>query len=303
MCMNMLATVKCPCCGKEMKATNIDKISAKKYDDCIRKCETCEIGASNASENPTFIYKDYHQNIPQSLQLQTYLDETLQNALNKRNRNNKRIRIGYSTSEDALSWIFINYFVQNKNLEELKNILGIKDNIEDILMWGVSQIKKDDSTKNKIENICKNLSENPHSYSEPDIIIITKKEVCFIEVKLKSSNEKTSKKDFEKYLIDEYYTDKEKAKSTLYYELIRNWTIGNCLAKQDKDSKTMRLINLAPKKSFEKENESLNRFKDSLKTQNFYMLSWEDVFKKMKNSEFKDILLNRINSIVRLNFK
>ena len=74
----------CPKCGMEMIEDNISQKEVKSYEDCIRKCKKCEIGASNAKVNPTIIYKDFKLNIPH--QLLDNLEYTLNNSNNIRNR-------------------------------------------------------------------------------------------------------------------------------------------------------------------------------------------------------------------------
>ena len=93
--------IKCPKCNSIMQEFGIKPKKASKYEDCIRRCIQCQIGASNAQRNPTFIYKDYRNNIPSNLL--EHLDETLEKTLNTTNRENKKIKLGFSTSEDAVS--------------------------------------------------------------------------------------------------------------------------------------------------------------------------------------------------------
>lgn len=283
--------IKCTLCGEIMKEYNLVKKSAIKYEDCIRKCINCRIGASNAKNAPTFIYKDYSRNIPQDFL--TNLEKTLDNANNESNRSNKKIKFGYSTSEDAFSWIFIRYFIENNQLEELKNILELKDGIEEILMWGVPQITTIDYQKS-LRNICKDLEEPNHYYSEPDIIVISKSEIIFIEVKLKSSNDKKEIKD-DKYFVGDYYANWAMAQNSKCYELVRNWTIGNLFA--EKMEKSMRLINLAPKSTLNND-EQLGVFGSSLNNpKGFQKMSWEYVFSKSPG--VKALLQKRYDTIVK----
>ena len=291
-----METVKCPKCNSAMQEFDVKSKRASKYEDCVRRCITCEIGASNAQVNPTFIYNNYRNNIPKGL-LQN-LDKTLENTLNETNRENKKIKMGFSTSEDAVSWIFINYFLLNDKLPVLQKILNLEDGISEIFMWGVPQMNSNPECAEKLKNICKNLGEDKKYYTEPDIIIITKSISVFIEVKVKSGNDRQSlnKKNYDKYLSDKFYTDIEAAKNSSYYELIRNWTIGNMFSKRN-----FRLINLAPQKLFDKERDSdFEHFKNSLKdNKRFIQLSWESVLQTLKESSienrFYDELKKRIS--------
>ncbi|MBO7144796.1 MAG: hypothetical protein J6W13_08210 [Salinivirgaceae bacterium] len=280
--------IKCPLCGKRMKEYKLVKKTAKTYEDCIRKCLNCEIGASNAKNNSTYIYKDYQKNVPEVFL--EGLDETLKNANNVRNRPSKKIKFGYSTSEDAFSWIFTKYFIHSE-IEGLKNILGLEDGIEEILMWGVPQITKQQEYQKSLIDICKQLGERKNSYSEPDIIVISKSEIIFIEVKLKSSNDKKEIKD-DKYFVKDYYADWAKAKNSKCYELVRNWTIGNLFAK----GKSMRLINLAPESTLN--DKQLEVFENSLKDpKRFQKMSWKSVFSSSPG--VKTLLQKRYDAIVK----
>ena len=281
--MKLLQTVICPKCQKEMKEDeNLKskvcqtgkKPSAKKYEDCIRKCNQCEIGASNG-ENFSYIYKDYKKNIP--LEFQNNLESTLNNCLNIRNRKNKKIKIGFSSSEDAVSWIFINYFIQQNKLNLLQEVLNLDTKIHEIFLWGVPQLGK--LKNDNLKKICRDLKEAENSFSEPDIIIVCDKEITFIEVKVKSENEIKDplKKDFDKYLNNDFYKNKNIAKKSRLYELIRNWTISHYFS----NGKTVKLINLAPQNKFRNDTKL---FKKSLNhPDNFIKLAWEDVIGKLNN--------------------
>ena len=286
-----METVKCPKCNSVMQEFDVKSKRASKYEDCVRRCTACEIGASNAQVNPTFIYNNYRNNIPKGL-LQNS-DKTLENTLNETNRENKKNKMGFSTSEDAVSWIFINYFLLNDKLPVLQKILNLEDEISEILMWGVPQMNSNPECTEKLKNICKNLGEDKKYYTEPDIIIITKSISVFIEVKVKSGNDRQSlnKKSYDKYLSDKFYTDIEAAKNSSYYELIRNWTIGNMFSKRN-----FRLINLAPQKLFDKERDSdFEHFKNSLKDdKRFIQLSWESVLQTLKESSIENRLYDEL---------
>lgn len=286
-----MKTVKCPKCNSVMQEFDVKSKRSAKYEDCIRRCITCEIGASNAQVNPTFIYRDYRNNIPDNLLKN--LDKALENTLNETNRENKKIKMGFSTSEDAVSWIFIKYFLSNNKLPVLQKILNLEDEISEILMWGVPQMTSEPEYTKKLKNICSKLGEDKKYYTEPDIIIITKSASVFIEVKVKSGNDKqaANNKNYDKYLLDEFYTDIEAAKNSSYYELIRNWTIGNMFSKQN-----FRLINLAPQKLFDKEQSSdFEYFKNSLKgNKRFIQLSWESVLQTLKEWGIENRFYNEL---------
>jgi|GEM_PF-836922 len=287
--MKLLQKVKCPICHSEMVEDKIltskvnqtgKKPSARNYCDCIRKCFNCEIGASNSENSYTFIYKDFHKNIPSTFL--GNLDKTLDESINLKNRSNKKIKIGFSSSEDAVSWIFINFFIQKNKLDLLQEVLNLDSKILEIFMWGVPQLGYI-KNNNKLKEICENLGEDKRLFTEPDIILVNEKDVLFIEVKVKSGNETKdpSKKDFDKYLENEFYIDKRLAKESRYYELIRNWTISHYFS----SNKPAKLINLAPMRLFAKSH-NLDIFEKSLNTpKNFIQLAWEDVIERLDNKK------------------
>lgn len=281
--MNRLPEIKCPICGNIMIETDGAIKQTKSFDDCVRRCPKCHVGASNSKSRPTIIYKDYHAAVPKAFH--NNLDFTLENGLNQVNKENKHTMFSFSTSEDALSWIFIRYFIENSRLLLLEKVLHINDKIEEILLWGVPQINPGRLTelKESICAICDSLGEKPTGYSEPDIIVITKNDVVFIEVKLGANNaDARHPEDFDKYLIANFYKNLEMAKQSGRYELARNWTIGNMFAGE----KTFTLINLAPGSLF-KRDKNLVEFEISLNDNisKFKKMSWEDVLATVSDED------------------
>lgn len=81
-------------------------------------------------------------------------------------------------------------------------------------------------------------------------------------------------------------------KKSSYYELIRNWTIGNIFTENN-----FKLINLATQKLFSNENQDFDfkLFIHSLKdSRNFIQLSWEAVFKNLKKSDIEEYFYNEL---------
>lgn len=102
-------------------------------------------------------------------------------------------------------------------------------------------------------NASNSCNENKNSRTKPDIS--TSEELVFIETKVDSSNpiiQDSQKYKLDKYRNSEYYKDFNKACSL--YELVRNWTLGNIMAKLS--CKSFKLINLLPQKYIKKESES-----------------------------------------------
>lgn len=275
MCKSNLPVIYCPHCNKAMEFTNTQIKRAFRYNDCIRKCLSCRIGASN-SPKTTFIWEDIYSAIP--VQLHDNLETTLNNSLNKINKATKRIRFGYSTSEDAFTWIFIRYFIVKKRLDILQQIFNTKDRINEILLWGVPQINIDSLNTyiDQFKKICESYQEKKGGYSEPDLVIITESEVYFVEVKLASKNMKAKKDSdfikFTNYLRPEHYSDKEKVKESKLYELARNWSIG----KDFSGEKSFTLVNLGPKSLFI-DDKDLDIFEKTLVGGRFIRKEWQDI--------------------------
>ena len=192
--------IKCPKCGEPMKdkakekklTCGKEKKSAYSFERCVRVCKNCECGASNAKSNPTYIYKNYIDNLPNK-EDEKILDVLFNHALNEENRENKKIKFGFSTSEDACSWIFFTYFFKKNKLDVLKDILGLKSEIKDILFWGVSyndlinnKILEENEIRKELKNAENTRKEKDKRRTEPDIIIVTDEELVFVEVKVNS---------------------------------------------------------------------------------------------------------------------
>ena len=66
------------------------------------------------SERVTYIHRDPLTNIPK--ECRDGVLETLSAALNVRSRSSKRSRFGFSTSEDAVTWVVFSYLLRTKQL-------------------------------------------------------------------------------------------------------------------------------------------------------------------------------------------
>jgi len=281
-----MQTVICPNCGKPMKEFNLPKLKTKTYEKCIRKCDICEIGASNSIESPTIIYKHLESCIPKQLLENEDIGLFLNKSLNRVNITSKINNFKLSSSEDALTWIFFIYFVKYSRLELLQKLLKIANPIKEILLWGNPLIDETNCDyKNRLIKICLKFGEKINSLSEPDCIIITDEYIYFIEVKLKSNNAyEPDLSKFDKYNYAKAYINYEEAKNSKLYELARNWSIGSKFS----EDKNFYLYNLSLNKFFQKTNETcLLKFKNSLtKPENFFQFSWENI---INNEEMKKV--------------
>lgn len=268
---------ECPNCNAKMTNDSIgytEEIkAAHKYDDCLRKCHSCHIGYSNAADRPKIIFENYLDNIPEGIS--GSLEEVLEKSINKRNRKSKKIKIGFSTSEDALTWVVFRYFQKEDKLGIIiENIAESTSGTAEISYWGVG-LKDDKAIQNKeLKDVLDTLKENHSSYSEPDIILEDDNTVIFIEAKLNSKNiEKESPNQHKYYENTKHFKSDSDFKKCKEYQLIRNWRIGNDYAKNK--NKKFYLINLV-----NNEVNTLDKFKGCIKTSEnsiFKVKTWNDI--------------------------
>lgn len=283
-----LTEIKCPLCGKSLSIKDQPHKSTSCYDDCIRKCDTCEIGFSNSKSNSTLIYEDYRENVPE--ELRGGLDESLKNSINATNRESKKKKFAFSTSEDALTWSFFKYFVVNDRYEDLLKLLDIesKDTTFDIYLWGtkINSITNNPDLVDEFILVSKSFQENRSTRTEPDVIINLSDKLVFIEVKyLSQNNIKPGEKKFRNYEVSD--VEMEEVIKSGHYELFRNWAFASKLS----NGKDFELINLAPKKRFnDKNKEKLIQFEASLKSGKgkFVKISWEDILEKIKKNRYPE---------------
>ncbi|KAB8153701.1 hypothetical protein EZY14_010775 [Kordia sp. TARA_039_SRF] len=293
-----LSRIKCPSCGEVVSPKEEVKKRASSYDDCLRRCEKCEVGFSNSNNKPTIIYKNYLHNVPELVR--EGLEFSLDNSMNEINRKNKKNKFGFSTSEDALTWSFFNYFVVTNQLQNLLKIMNIKSKETDveIYLWGTC-IYPPKPNSNLIENFIttsNSFNESESMRTEPDVIINLKDTLVFIEVKYLSSNEISNKKEkFENYIINDF--DKNEIIESGHYELARNWAFVSKLS----NGKNFELVNLGLNKLFfDKNKNKLHKFENALKSDKgtFRKISWEEVLTHINTPEFdywfKDYLINKI---------
>jgi len=288
--MALLPALTCPNCQFLMAAMEyVGQVStATGFDDCVRRCEQCGIAASNTADSNavTFIYRDPLGNIP--IESREGASEALANALNVRNRESKRRRFGFSTSEDAVTWVVFTYLLRSSQLlAALRRVRVISDDTfipaPTLLLWGASIEggQRGDEIRKQLSDLCASLKEDPNSFSEPDVIIdLGEAGLLFIEVKYRSGND-TKPNDYPGWSRYESASQLgwrfDNVRASGCYELARNW----CLLKNLAGKRVASLVNLGPEKLFlGVEGKRLDGFIDALELDQqsqFMKATWSDL--------------------------
>lgn len=208
------------------------------------------MGFSNGRHSQTRIYRNPFDNIPP--EVWPGVEDALSNALNIYNRTNKKLKFGFSTSEDALTWTVFSYLQSRSQLKSALRGCGVSGSGGDeptVLIWGVPQPTtslRGCSIRERVIEICEHLGEYPRRRSEPDVILNCMDDgLVFIEVKYLSRNDAQKFGDrHEKYLLDtDAFAEPQLVRRSELYELARNWRIGVELA----DGRPFTLVNLVIK--------------------------------------------------------
>ena len=298
--MPQLPSLKCPRCSRPIAATeSIDRVPmATQFDNCLRRCEPCGIGASNAAdpEAVTYIHRDPLGNIP--TESRDGAIQTLGQAFNVRNRESKRRRFGFSTSEDAVTWVVFTYLLRSGQLLGALRHAGIiaettLATAPTLLLWGVpvDNGARGGEIRKQLSDLCTSLQEDPNSFSEPDVIIdLGEDGLVFIEVKHLSGNDlkPVDYPGWSRYASAARLSWRiEDVKALGCYELARNW----CLLKGVSGERPATLVNLGPARLFgSAEGARLDRFLAALGTDtrsHFMKVTWSDLLGS-RMGEFAD---------------
>ncbi|HSC19781.1 MAG TPA: hypothetical protein VLC74_12805 [Rhizomicrobium sp.] len=290
--MPALPALSCPACGTSIPGVEPQgKIAAALgFEGCHRRCERCGVGVSNGSDpqTVTFIYRNPLDNIPAPSRDGAL--ETLGKALNLRNRSSKIQKFGFSTSEDAVTWVVFTYLLSSGRLMQALQAIGLPASADPqsrprLLFWGVPVHGEGQSAelRRKLEEMCVKLGEDRQSFSEPDVIIgVGKDELMFIEVKHRSGHDTKppSYPGWDRYLpADASLWDAEAVRQSGLYELARNWRLLHAL----EGTRRATLVNLGPRNLFDgRTNSSLERFVAALRTgehARFIKAVWPDLLR------------------------
>ncbi len=234
-----LPDVICPVCGAVLHPQPGPIVPAFRWTDCLRRCEPCQIGFSNAQLNPTIIHgPPQDRNVP--LDVRAGAQEALNCALNLRNQENKLTKFGYCpSSEDALTWTVFKFLHDSNQLTRSLRLIGLPlpgsdDPPRATLLWGVPipfdlQANPDGWVlRSKLISISNWLCEDPLYRTEPDVVIdLGDSGIIIIEVKHRS---RTDTKAPGHSGWSNYYPEGSPFPASQCYELARNWRFGLELA-------------------------------------------------------------------------
>jgi len=154
-------------------------------------------------------------------------------------------RLGSENSEDAKTWNIFRALQLNNNIKRYYGLIGINDDCERILFWGL------DSENGEFDRNLKSVLDNIEppalwniQQTEPDVIIIGKNSVVFNESKLGKEDvnidawnhkeEFSDKHELYKKRAEEYFKkefiENFNVEGRRYYQLIRNYMVGSKFA-------------------------------------------------------------------------
>lgn len=299
--MARLPSVPCPQCDRILKSDEFKPNAqggarrASGYESCLRRCDDCGIGLSNANtddlERLTIIHRDPFARLPDWLR--EGWQETMDQALNVRNRPKKKARFGHSTSEDHVTWTVFRFLQCQGILGKTLRRVGIGPDTEPpreptMLLWGVpSPIGDPEGTavRERIEGVLNQIGEYQDFRSEPDLVLdFQQAGLALVEVKYRSGNAKEprSSSGWNLYLKStQAFRDPEMVRRSGLYELARYWRIGCDLAGE----RPFTLVNLGLDDLFTGHaGEEIERFHACLKrrtTRCFKTLAWADLLRRV----------------------
>jgi len=212
--------------------------------------------------------------------------------------------LGRNNSEDALTWNVFRFLQQSKiGLRFISEVFEVSE-IQNVLFWGMDA--EASGEEQQLVNILIRTIDGKHrgTVTEPDLIFISEKEVCFVECKLnqngntspwRTTNAQSSEKRMNVYRevlpelihLDDWIN---------VYQMIRQYIYAKVLGKiLGKQPRVYPLIN-------ERHQEILQPYYSSLlnwdKDNIFHdFLTWQTILKRIRSSSIddKEILLQKMN--------
>ena len=229
---NLLEQLTCPKCGLPLAAREGDRITASAFEDCLRRCDPCGVGWSNASRSPVSIWKDPLDNLPPPVRGGAL--DAFRLALNEWNRSSKLRKFGSSSSEDALTWTVFRFLVDSPASADVWRFLldapAPVVNTPSVLLWGVPiSGPSGDSLRDSVISKLDALGESSRARTEPDVIVDEAQQgLAILEVKYRSGNDqKADGSEWTRYVGGtDAFADPSSTRSSGRYELARNWRLG-----------------------------------------------------------------------------
>jgi hypothetical protein len=204
------------------------------------------------------------------------------------NRVSKRRRFGFSTSEDAVTWVVFTYLLRSGQLHAALRRAGLivqktLRSAPTLLLWGapIDNGARGAEIRKHLSDLCASLQEDPNSFSAPDVMVdLGEDGLIFIEVKYLSGNDlkPADYPGWSRYgMAARLAWQIEDVKASGCYELARNW----CLLKNLAAGRPASLVNLGSAKLFlGTEGARLDRFVVALGTDersHFIKVIWSDL--------------------------
>lgn len=307
-----LPAFTCPFCREQTTSDpfepkmNGSAPTAKKFENCLRRCVACGIGFSNTSNPDQKAVPIIHQHPLNNLPIEARENaiETLQAAINEVNRPSKIANFCSENSEDAVTWTVFSHLAKSGQLRATFSSLGVEiaanAKSEPILfLWGVPVFTADPAVQVKRERLLQvidSIENCPRSRTEPDVVLdFGDAGVIVIEVKFKSSNncKPESYAGWAKYVDGHVaFTSSTDARRSKMYELVRNWRVGWDYA----DDRPFALINLGPESLFNKKEKTSGILTKSLNQDarhSFTNMAWPKFIKTISD---KPIWFRRYDS-------
>jgi len=295
----ILPNVVCPRCQSTIVARDAEVKAATQYSECLRRCEKCGVGFSNASSSPTVVYQHPEQNVPE--QVRDSVLESLKQSLNEQHRADKISKFGFSTSEDALTWTVFHHLRCTGQLHTGLHSCadtGVESKRSALLLWGVPNpldSPEGGRLREQLIAVCDLLGEEKTCRSEPDAAMdFGDAGVVLIEVKYRSGNDrKKFDRRYDRYVRNtDAFADFAAIGRSELYELTRNWRIGVELA----GGRPFTLVNLVVKDSDPARTEE---FRAGLNPQrgHFLVIRWHDFTAGFQQPDWlKSYLAGRLSS-------
>jgi Holliday junction resolvase-like predicted endonuclease len=291
-----LPTLTCPSCSQTIVSDEYQPVSGKRapnaqgYLSCLRRCEPCGLGFSNAFTDQADKLQRIHRDPLASLpaEIQAGACEVLGQSLNDINRSSKLLKFASEGSEDHLTWVIFRYLQIQGQLREVLSKVGVGPAVNaqrepTMLLWGSPVPARNASGRalsNQLVQMLERIGELKNRYSEPDVLLdFGETGVVFIEVKHLSGNEVKDKSypNWPRYIKNtDAFKDINQLLDSGLYELARNWRVAYGLA----GNRPFAVVNLGPQALFEASNQTrLELFKQSLNqstVKEFDAVTWPD---------------------------